>query len=132
MAEPIDIADAREARMPHKTGRAGCGSCGHQWQAVAPTDIRPGNLECPECHTFQGWFHDDLRGETEPVPSENATVPYGRVLTTLHGLKFVYGPPDRKPNERPKWAYVTNTLGEQVWIYSDDNLYLTHADKPNR
>ena len=59
----------------------------------------------------------------KPAPDPQATHPFGSLLTSLKGLRFVH----QKPGERLEWAYVTNDLGEQMWIYCNDNLYLTRA-----
>lgn len=43
------------------------------------------------------------------------------LLSTVEGLEVRWGPEGKQP---PEWAYVTNKLGEQVYIYATHDLYL--------
>lgn len=55
----VDLASAREQRMPHVCGPALCLICQHMWEAVAPLGTRW--LECPQCHRMQGLLTYPLR-----------------------------------------------------------------------
>jgi hypothetical protein len=70
----------------------------------------------PEKHALHG---------TAPERSETATIPYGNILTSLEGLTLTLSEPDAG---EPRFAFVTNKLGEKVYIFASDNLYLTHAE----
>lgn len=64
MAEIIDLAQAKEEREPHLSGRALCLNCKNQWVAVAPVGTL--DLECPECTLPQGRFMHLVQYEDEP------------------------------------------------------------------
>jgi hypothetical protein len=50
----IDFEAERLLRNPHRTGKARCLNCKHEWVAVAPVGTHA--LECSQCQTFQGVF----------------------------------------------------------------------------
>lgn len=54
MGELIDLAMAREERLPHLSGPAICLQCKHTWVAVVP--LGTVNLECPKCRLLYGIF----------------------------------------------------------------------------
>lgn len=52
----MSVVPFRKREEPHTEGVAKCVGCQHQWDAVAPSDVRW--LECPSCGLKRGtWYH---------------------------------------------------------------------------
>lgn len=65
VAEIVEL----DARRPHRSERAACLRCEHEWQAVYPASYRGPFLECPACGKRAGWTEllttgDDGDGDT--------------------------------------------------------------------
>lgn len=54
MGGVIDFEARKLERSPHRSGKARCLNCKHEWIAVAP--IGTVDLQCTKCETFQGVF----------------------------------------------------------------------------
>lgn len=54
MTNVVDLEARRIEKSPHRSGRARCLNCKHEWVAVAPIGVV--DLECSQCSTFQGVF----------------------------------------------------------------------------
>jgi len=50
----MDNVVSLDDKRPHLGDDAICGSCKHEWNALAPVGTK--ELECPECSTMKGKF----------------------------------------------------------------------------
>jgi hypothetical protein len=77
----VSLAEARDARDPHSSGRAICCACGHEWIAVvknAPQGERITFFDCPKCGTIRGQFKDQFG-----VPKDTLVFECGDCGSTL-------------------------------------------------
>ena len=50
------------------------------------------------------------------------------LLSSLEGFAVRWDP----AHEPPEWAYMTNSLGERVWVYAHYEMWLTSQDAQDR